>query len=180
VQGAQAGMKPVSYRLASLPASAAPEQKLVLCAANVGTGAVDVTLEFVDVKTSRVVAEKTVTLAPLGSAATGASAQPCVTVTASDAGASREAGSAMAASFAPSQEPAAADGEALMIGVALVRKPLLSFREAQVTASIQVMRPDGNGAMRTVETVPLNRATRSSDGAPISAPAESGSRGHHK
>jgi hypothetical protein len=57
------GMKPVAFRLASLPASAEPGQKLVLCAANIGTGAVDVTLEFINVKTGGVVAEKTVSLA---------------------------------------------------------------------------------------------------------------------
>jgi len=36
---AWAGMKPVAFRLASLPASAEQGHKLVLCAANIGAGA---------------------------------------------------------------------------------------------------------------------------------------------
>jgi hypothetical protein len=59
----------------------------------------------------------------------------------------------------------------------MVHKPLLSFREAQVTASIQVMAPDENGAMRTVQTIPLSRAAHPSDGASVNSPASSG---HHK
>ena len=68
-------MKPVAFRLASLPASTEPGQKRVLCATNVGTGGVDVTLEFINVKTGGVVTEKTISLQPLGA---GAAAQPCV------------------------------------------------------------------------------------------------------
>jgi hypothetical protein len=150
---------PVAFRLASLPASAEPGQRLVLCAANIGTGALDVTLEFLNVKTAGVVAETTVRLSPLGA---GSAAQPCVTTTAE------------ALATAP-----AANGEALVVGVAMVRKPLLSFREAQVTASIQVMAPDADGAMRTVQTIPLSRAGRPSDGGTAIAPASAGS-GHHK
>jgi hypothetical protein len=146
--GAWAGMKPVAFRLASLPASTEPGQKLVLCAANIGAGSVDVTLEFVNVETGGVVAEKTVSLQPLGAGATG---QPCLTTATPDAAPAR-ADTAMAASFAP-----ATSGEGLVVGVAMVRKPLLSFREAQVTASIQVMAPDADGAMRTVQTIPLSR-----------------------
>jgi hypothetical protein len=56
---------------------------------------------------------------------------------------------------------------------------LLSFREAQVTASIQVIAPDADGTMRTLQTIPLSRATNPSDGAPVNAPASS-SGGHHK
>lgn len=175
--GAWAGMKPVAFRLASLPASTEPGQKLVLCAANIGTGAVDVTLEFINVKTGGVVSEKTVSLEPLG---TGATAQPCLTTAAPDA-AAPHLDPAMAASFAASGTGApAADGEALVVGVAMVRKPLLSFREAQVTASIQVMAPDSGGVMRTVQTIPLSRATHPSDGAPVNAPAASSSGGHRK
>ena len=173
---AWAGMKPVAFRLASLPASAEPGQTLVLCAANIGTGAVDVTLEFINVKTGGMVAGKTVTLEPLG---TGAAAQPCVT-TAAEAVGVPHLDTPMASSFAAAgaADPPA-DGEALVVGVAMVRKPLLSFREAQVTASIQVMAPDANGTMRTVQTIPLSRATHPSDGAPVNAPASSSS-GHHK
>lgn len=172
---AWAGVKPVAFRLASLPASAAPGQKLVLCAANIGTGAVDVTLEFVNVKTGAVVSQKTVSLEPLGA---GATAQPCVNTAVEVAG-GPHVDTPMASSFAAGGPVApAADGPALLVGVAMVRKPLLSFREAQVTASIQVMAPDADGAMRTVQTIPLSRADRPSDGAPVNAPAESG--GHHK
>jgi len=145
-----AAMKPVAFRLASLPASAEPGQNLVLCAANIGTGTVDVSLEFINVRTGGVVTEKTVSLAP------------------------------MASSFAPAAPAGFADsGQALVVGVAMVRKPLLSFREAQVTASIQVLAPDANGTMRTVATIPLSRTAHPSDGAPVYAPpADSG--GHHK
>jgi hypothetical protein len=168
---AWAGMKPVAFRLASLPASAQAGQELVLCAANIGTGSVDVTLEFIDVTTGGLVAQKTVTLEPLG---TGARSQPCVSMAAGTAGGSH-LNPPMASSFVP-----ATDGEALVVGVAMVRKPLLSFREAQVTASIQVMAPDAEGAMRTVQTIPLSRATHPSDGAPVNAPAPSSSDGHHR
>ena len=181
--GAAAALKPVAFRLASLPASAEPGQKLVLCAANVGTGAVDVSLEFINVGTGSVVAANTVTLAPLGA---GAAAPPCVTVAAESlAGtAPNPAGSPgdrpAASAFVPSSAAAQpAEGRALLVGVALVRKPLLSFREAQVTASIQVLAPDAHGVLRTVETIPLSRATHPSDGAPVYAPPPADS-GHHK
>jgi hypothetical protein len=171
-----AGLNPVAFRLASLPASAEPGQNLVLCAANIGTGAVDVTLEFINVKTGGVVAEKTVRLAPLGA---GTAAQPCVTTAAAAVGVPH-VDPPMAASFAAGGGAVAtAGGEVLVAGVAMVRKPLLSFREAQVTASIQVMAPDANGAMRTVQTIPLGRAAHPTDGAPVNAPAESGG-GHRK
>jgi|CZKX01.1.fsa_nt_gi hypothetical protein len=172
-----AGMRPVAFRLASLPASAEPGQKLVLCAANIGTGSVDVTLDFINVSTGGVVAEKTVSLEPLG---TGVAAQPCVTMSAEAVGAPH-VDTPMASSFATGGTASpAADGAALVVGVAMVRKSLLSFREAQVTASIQVMAPDADGAMRTVQTIPLSLTGRhSSDGAPVNAPAAASS-GHHK
>jgi len=179
---AWAEIKPVAYRLASLPASAEPGQKLVLCAANIGSGAVDVSLKFINVQTGSVVAEKTVSLAPLGS---GAASQPCLTTAAEAVAAAGgntsapHAAGAMEKSFTSSAAATAADGQALVVGVAMVRKPLLSFREAQVTASIQVLAPDANGAMRTVETIPLSRTARPSDGAPVYAPAAGGA-GHHK
>lgn len=182
---AWAEIKPVAYRLASLPASAEPGQKLVLCAANIGSGAVDVSLKFINVQTGSVVAEKTVSLAPLGS---GAASQPCLTTAAEAVAAAvgnrsaPHAAGAMEKSFTSGAAAAtAADGQALVVGVAMVRKPLLSFREAQVTASIQVLAPDANGAMRTVETIPLSRTARPSDGAPVYEPAAGGAghgRGH--
>ncbi len=180
--GARAGMKPVSYRLASLPASAEQGQKLVLCAANIGTGTVDVSLEFINVKTGLVVAETTVTLPPLGA---GAGTQPCLNATADSVAAAPNAGTphaagAMESAFTSNAAATpAGDGQAVVVGVAMVRKPLLSFREAQVTASIQVLAPVGNGVMRTVETIPLSRTTHPSDGAPVYAPAGDGG-GHHK
>ncbi|HXM43693.1 MAG TPA: hypothetical protein VN924_20835 [Bryobacteraceae bacterium] len=174
---AWAGLNPVAFRLASLPASAEPGQNLVLCAANIGTGVVDVTLEFINVKTGGVAAEKTVRLQPLG---TGTGAQPCVAMAVTEAVRGARVDTPMAASFASGgMAVPAADGEALLVGVATVRKPLLSFREAQVTASIQVMAPDADGAMRTVQTIPLSRATHPSDGAPVNAPAAADG-GHHK
>jgi hypothetical protein len=176
-----AGLKPESFRLASLPATVEPGQKLVLCAANIGTGEVDVALEFINVRTGGLVSERTVTLKPLGA---GAAAQPCLTTTAEAASAVAPQGAGvkppLAASFAPSAPPAPSDGQPLVVGVALVRKSLLSFREAQVTASIQVLAPDANGEMRTVETIPLSRTAHPSDGAPVYAPAPASGGGHHK
>lgn len=173
---ATAGMKPVAFRLASLPASSEPGQKLMLCAANIGSGAVDVTLEFINVKTGGVVAEKTVSLQPLGA---GAASQPCL-ATEMSAAPAPHAAAPMAASFASTAAtPAADDGEALLVGVAMVRQARLSFRLAQVTASIQVMAPDENGVMHTVQTIPLSRAAHPTDGAPVNTapPAQTG---HHK
>jgi len=176
-----AGVKPESFRLASLPAAVEPGQELVLCAANIGTGEVEVSLSFINVATGGVVAERTVTMKPLGA---GAGAQPCLTATADAASSAPQANAPaqapMAASFAPAAPAAGpSDSQALVVGVARVRKSLLSFREAQVTASIQVIAPDASGVMRTVETIPLSRTTHPADGAPVYAPAPD-SGGHHK
>jgi len=160
ISHAAAALSPVAYRLASLPASVEKGQQLLLCAANIGTGALDVSLQLISVRTGRVVAEKTVRLAPLGS---GAAAAPCVTTAAEAVG----------------EALPAADGQPLVVGVAMVRKPVLSFREAQVTASIQVLAPDANGLMHSVETIPLSRAAHPSDGAPVYAPTPADS-GHHR
>jgi len=149
-------LKPVVYRLASLPATAEQGQQLLLCATNIGTGPVDVSLEFINVKTGSVMADKTVSLSPLGG---GSASQPCLTATAQ-----------------PSE--AADSGPALIVGVAMVRRSLLSFREAQVTASIQVMAPDASGTMRTVQTIPLSRTAHPADGAPVYVPPADSS--HHK
>jgi hypothetical protein len=182
VAHAAAALNPVAFRLASLPASVEKGQELVLCAANIGTGALDVSLQLISVRTGRVIAEKTVRLAPLGS---GAAVSPCVTTPAEAVGeavpdvAGHPANAAIQ-SFTPAG-PAVpvADGQPLVVGVAMVRKPLLSFREAQVTASIQVLAPDANGVMRSVETIPLSRTAHPSDGAPVYAPA-SADGGHHR
>lgn len=174
---AWAGMKPVAFRLASLPASTQSGQQLVLCAANIGTGSVDVTLEFINVKTGGTISEKTVALQPLGA---GAAGQPCLTTAVTIGNRAPVPVTAVASSFAATGSTASAiDGESLIVGVAMVRKPLLSFREAQVTASIQVMAPDAGGVMRTVQTIPLSRTTHPSDGAPVNSPPPADS-GHHK
>ncbi|HTQ53710.1 MAG TPA: hypothetical protein VMI94_04570 [Bryobacteraceae bacterium] len=170
--------KPVSFRLASLPASVEPGQKLLLCATNIGTGAVDVSLEFINVATGGPMAEKTITLQPLGG---GAAATPCVTMTA-DSAAGAQSGSRrpMASSFvAAAPGNGAANGQTLVVGVAMIRKAWYSLREAQVTASIQVQAPDADGVMHTVQTIPLSRTAHPTDGAPVYAPAAS-SGGHHK
>jgi len=171
-----AGLKPVAFRLASLPASAEPGQELVLCATNVGTGAVDVSLEIVNVRTGGLVAEKTVSLAPLGSAH---ASQPCLTTTVQTA-ASTQPKVPMSSSFAAAESgPTPENGQALVVGVAMVRKPLFSFREAQVTASIQVLTRGEGGAVRTVATIPLSRTTHSQDGAPAYVPPPDAG-AHHK
>jgi hypothetical protein len=180
---AAAALNPVVFRLASLPASVEKGQELVLCATNIGTGALDVSLELVSVRTGRVVAEKTFRLAPLGS---GTAASPCVTTAAEAVGEAvpNAAGPLVNAAIQSSFTSAApgvpaADGQPLVVGVAMVRRPLLSFREAQVTASIQVLAPDANGVMRPVETIPLSRTAHPADGAPVYAPAPADG-GHHK
>lgn len=174
--GAWAAIRPVAYRLASLPASAQPGQQLALCAANIGTGSIDVTLEFVNVKTGSVVSGKTVSLRPLGS---GAASQPCLTAVVQTPGAA-PANVSMLSSFAPATAAAIADdGQALIVGVAMVRKPLISFREAQVTASIQVLEPGTDGALRSVATIPLSRTTHPADGAPAYTPPPD-TANHHK
>jgi len=175
-----------TFRLASLPATAHAGESLELCAANIGTGALSVRLEFINVRNGAVVAEKTVKLPALGS---GAPAAPCVATTAETIAASAQS----AAEPAPPNAPArsaftatpvmAGDADAdqqLVVGVALVHKPLFSFREAQVTASIQVLAPDANGRMRTIQTIPLSRTTHPSDGAPVYVPPSDGGGGHHK
>jgi len=159
-----ASAAPVAFRLASLPASVEPGQKLVLCAANVGTGALDVTLEFINISSGGMVAEKTVKLQPLGNATAPA---PCVITTG-------EAVTGLAG--APS---AASNGPAMVVGVALIRRYPFAFRQAQLTASIQVLAPDGNGGMRTVQTIPLNRTNHPEEASPVYTPAAADS-GHHK
>lgn len=174
--GAQAALKPVAFRLASLPATVEQGQKLFLCATNIGTGAVEVSLEFINVQTGGVVAEKTVRLEPLGA---GAAGQPCLTTAAEAVSGAPGVHPATASSFAPAGVAQPSEGPAMVVGVAMVRKALFSFREAQVTASIQVLAPDANGAMRTVQTIPLSRTAHLHDGAPVYAPPAD-SAGHHR
>ncbi len=182
---AEASATPVAFRLASLPSTAEPGQKLVLCAANVGTGALDVSLQFINVRTGGVVAEKTIKLEPLGA---GATLSPCITTTAEAlAGAGMNqvaqpavrttAQSAFAADMAAASTPG---GESLVVGVALVRRFPFAFRQAQVTASIQVVAPDANGVMRTVQTIPLSRTTHPGEAAPVYAPVITSDGGAHK
>jgi len=181
VTSAWAGLKPVAFRLASLPATAEPGQRLLLCATNIGTGELYVTLEFVNVRTGGIVAEQTVRLAPLGG---GATAPPCITTDAQAIAAASseitETKPPLSASFASASTAAEPlSSQSLVVGVAMVRKSLLSFREAQVTASMQVLAPDAGGVMRTVGTIPLSRTAHPSDGAPVYAPA-SIDNAHHK
>ena len=147
-----ASASPVFFRLASLPTSVEPGQQLVLCAANVGTGALDVQLEFVNIETGGIIAEKTLKMQPLG-AITAPS--PCVSAT-------------------------QIDGKATVVGVALVHRFPFAFRQAQVTASIQVLAPDGNGGMRAVETIPLNRTSHPEEAPPAYQPVPAASGGSHK
>ena len=121
------------FRLASPPTSVEHGQQVLLCAANVGTGAVEVTLELQNVRTGAVVADKTVKLFPSGSAP--AASDPCLTTT---------------------PDPA---NQSLLAAVVTVRNKAF-FRELAVTASIQVLASTPDGGMRTVQTVPLRPANR--------------------
>jgi hypothetical protein len=70
----------VVFRLASPPLPVEGGQHFSLCAANVGTVNVDITLQFINVRTGVVVTSREVTLAPPGTA--GRTSDPCLDTTA--------------------------------------------------------------------------------------------------
>ncbi len=64
----------------------------------------------------------------------------------------------------------------MVVGVAAYPEAA-AYRSARrkLTASIQVLAPDANAAMHTVETIPLSRTAHPSDGAPVYNPSSSSS-----
>jgi hypothetical protein len=70
----------VVFRLASPPLAVEAGQRFSLCAANVGAVNVDLTLQFVNVRTGAIVASREVTLPQPGS--TGRTLNPCLEITA--------------------------------------------------------------------------------------------------
>ena len=137
-------------KLASPPLPVESNQQFVLCAANIGGAALDVTLRFVDVRSGATVATRSLKLAPAGKAP---SPDPCLAV---------EAAQILAA---PTVLPAAATSAGqgvsspLVVGMVMVHQPNFSFnpRLKAVTASLQVRAPGANG-MQTVSTFALDTA----------------------
>ncbi len=129
----------VVFRLASPPLPAGPGHRFSLCAANVGVTNVDLTLQFILVRTGAIVATRDVTLLPPGHA--GPSPDPCLE-TAADA------------------LPAAAPGSGppLIVALVVIRRGLFS-RASAATASVQITAPDPSGTPRLVSSIPLMLAT---------------------
>jgi hypothetical protein len=70
----------VVFRLASPPLLVEAGQHFSLCAANVGAVNVDLTLQFISVRTGAIVSSREVTLPPPGS--TGRTPDPCLDIAA--------------------------------------------------------------------------------------------------
>ena len=130
----------IVFRLASPPMPVVAGQHFSLCAANVGTVPVDLTLQFINVRTGAIVATRDVTLPPPG--ASGAP-DPCLNTTA-------EALAPLAA--------AAASDPPLLVALAVIKRGLFA-RAVAATASVQVSVPDTAGGYRVLASIPLTLAT---------------------
>ena len=131
----------VAFRLASPPLPVEAGQHFSLCAANVGTRAIDVQLEFISVRTGAVISSRLVTIPPPGTSAT--MPDPCLTTTAEVI---------MAAGPPLPGEPP------LVVGLVVVRRGLFSAPSA-ATAAVQVTVADAGGARHLVASIPLHFAT---------------------
>ncbi len=139
--GSPAGAKvAVVFRLASPPIAVAAGQQYSLCAANVGTVNVDLTLEFISVRTGAIVGSRDVTLPPPGSG--GGMPDPCLATTAE----------ALGASGSPPDQPP------LLVGLVAIKRGLFA-RASAATASIQVTGTAPTGERRVVTSIPLHLAT---------------------
>jgi hypothetical protein len=130
----------VVFRLASPPLPVQAGQHFELCAANVGTVDVDLTLQFINVRTGRVVTTRNVTLPPPGSV--GRTPDPCLETT----------------SDAVSLVPGAPADEPLLVALVVIKRGLFS-RASAATASVQVTAADSDGTRRMVASIPLHLAT---------------------
>ena len=130
----------VVYRLASPPLPVQAGQQFALCAANVGSRSVELTLRFVSVRTGAVVSSKDIVLPPPG--ANGPMPDPCL-VTSAEAIAG----------------PNAAPSELAMVVGLVVSKRGLFARASAATAAIQITAPGPSGERKLVGSVPLLMAT---------------------
>jgi hypothetical protein len=130
----------VVFRLASPPVPVEAGQQFALCAANVGSTSVDLTLQFVSVRTAAVAASKDVILPPPGG---GPIPDPCLTVTAE---------TIAAAGTPPANE------HAMVVGLVAMKRGLFA-RAVAATAAIQVTTLSPTGERKLLASVPLQMAT---------------------
>lgn len=134
------GKVAVVFRLASPPLPVEAGQHFGLCAANVGAVNVDLTLQFINVRTGAIVAARDVTLPPAGSA--GNMPDPCLNTTAE---------AVLAPAGARADQP-------LLVAVVVIKRGLFS-RASAATASVQVTVADAAGGQHLVASIPLLMAT---------------------
>jgi hypothetical protein len=127
----------IPFQLASPPLPAAPGQEFTLCAANIGRKA-QVIMQFVNVRTNAVVAEKSLMLSAPG--ALNQPSDPCLSTTAE------------AIAAAGAQPGAQARGQLEVVGVVLVKR---GFLPKAVTASVQIR---AVGSAQAGTTIPLTPA----------------------
>lgn len=130
------GKVAVVYRLASPPLPVESGQQFSLCAVNVGRVNVDLTLQFINVRTGALVATRDVMLPPPGSA--GTMPDPCLTASA--------------------DAVATPGGQPLLAALVVIRRGLFSHTSA-ATASVQVTASDASGTRHMVASIPLLLAT---------------------
>ena len=131
----------VVFRLASPPLSVEAGQQFGLCAANVGSTSVDLTLQFVSVRTAAVAASKDVVLPPPGIGSPVP--DPCLVATAE---------TIAAAGTPPPNEPA------MVVGLVVMKRGLFA-RAVAATAAIQVTTLAPTGERKLLASVPLYMAT---------------------
>jgi hypothetical protein len=130
----------VVFRLASPPLPVEAGQHFSLCAANVGAVNVDLTLQFISVRTGAIVASREVTLPPPGSA--GRILDPCLDITAD-------------ALSVPTVIPA---DPPMLVALVVIKRGLFS-RASAATASVQVTAANATGGHRILASIPLHLAT---------------------
>lgn len=133
------GKVAVVFRLASPPLPVEGGQHFALCAVNVGHANLDLTMQFINVRTGAIVATREVTLPPLGSNA--AMPDPCLDTT----------------SDAIAAPAGAVAGPPLLAAVVAIKRSLFG-RASAATASVQVTSVDAAGT-HLVASVPLHLAT---------------------
>jgi hypothetical protein len=131
----------VVFRLASPPVPVEAGQQFTLCAANVGSTSVDLTLQFVSVRTGTVAASKEVVLPPPGGG--GPMPNPCLVTPAE---------SIAAAGSPPPNEPA------MVVGLVVMTRGLFA-RATAATAAIQVTTLAPTGEQKLLASIPLQMAT---------------------
>jgi hypothetical protein len=135
----------VVFRLASPPLPVEAGQQFALCAANVGSTRVDLTLQFVSVRTGAVAASKDIVLAPPG--ASNPMPDPCLVATAE---------TIAGAGTPPPNE------HAMVVGLVVMKRGLFA-RAVAATAAIQVSALAPTGERKLLASVPLQMATATND-----------------